>query len=219
MRRAFLAVISFAIAAVGSINASAKEHPRPASEGSHTIEFEGKRWVTDLADHVTVEQHQGKRALRVRGRTDSYVYLPHVEFRDGTIEVDIATGSRAIPGIGFHGRASGQWADRVMLNRWRRASLAGAAVIEQAVLTRREGTLLFLQVGVPGKDDSGADRDSHGWFHLKVVVRGRRLAVYLDHEAQPSIEVDEMLDVIGPGTLGVCGRNSYFANFRYTPFE
>jgi hypothetical protein len=220
MRRAFVAAVAVALAALLRPTVFA-EAPAPApSDGPQTVEFEGKRWASDLPGQVTVTEYEGKTALCVLGNIDTCVYLPDVAFRDGTIEVDVATGSRAIPGIAFRYRRDGERFDRVMLNRWRRSSMHEGPLIEQAIVTRHKGTALFLRVGVPDeRDDSGTRPEFHGWFHLKLVVRGRKLAVYLDDEEHPSIEVDEMLDGGEGGTLGVCGRNFYFANFRYTPLK
>ena len=218
MRRAFVAVMAVGLAALLRPPLFVEPPALAASDGLHSIEFEGKRWVTGSPGQITATEYEGKTALCVRESTDTPVYLPDVVFRDGTIEVDLATAARSTPGIAFRGRGNGERVDRVMLNRWRRSSQHEGVLIEQAVVTRHKGTLLFLRVGVPDeKDGSGTRPEFHGWFHLKLVVRGRRVAVYLDDDERPSIEIDEMLDGLEGGTLGVCGRNFYFANFRYTP--
>ena len=187
-----------------------------AASGEKTIEFEGKQWVTDLADRVTVEEYRGTTALCVRGRNDSYVYLPDVEFQDGTIEVDIAIEPRSVPGIGFRGRDDGKWYDKIMIDRRRGEPRDPNEMVEQAVVTRRNGTLVLLRVGTPRQDGLGKKPDLYEWFHLKVAIRGKDVKVYLNGNEEPSIEVGGMFDDIGRGTLGVCGRDFYFANFRYT---
>jgi hypothetical protein len=190
----------------------------PDSE-RHTIEFEGRQWVTNLARKVTVEEYQGTTALCVRGRHDAYVYLADVELQDGTIEVDIATEPRSTPGIAFRGRDGGNWCDKILLARWMGTPRDNADVVEQVVFTRRNGTLGLLRVRVPVRDGVGGNPDLYEWFHVKVAFRGREVKVYLNGSQDPCVEVGSMFDEIGKGTLGVCGTDFYFANFRYTASE
>ncbi len=187
----------------------------PASERK-TIEFEGRQWVTDLARVVTVKEHQGTTALCVRGRSDAYVYLADVELQDGTIELDIATEPRSMPGIGFRGRDDGNRYDKIMFARWRGASQDETEVVEQVVVTRRSGTLGLLRVRIPVPDGVGEKPDLHEWFHVKVAFRGKEVKVYLNGSEDPCVELGSMFDDVGKGTLGVCGTDFYFANFRYT---
>lgn len=182
-----------------------------------TIEFEGRKWRHHLAGRVVVEEHRGKSALYVQGgRISSSVYLPEVEFQNGTIEVDIATPYRSIPGIGFRGRDKGKWRNRIMFSRWRGTDDDKRGVVEQAVVTHRTSTVLLLniresmQYGVPEK------LGGHDWFHVKVVVQGDTVKVYLNRSKEPSIEVGAMFDGKEKGVLGLCGGHFYFANFQYT---
>jgi hypothetical protein len=219
MRNACVAGIALAAASLLCPVAVAQERQTGASRNLRTIEFEGRRWVTDSASQVSIEEYEGKTALFVRGGLDGLVYLPDVVFRDGTIEVDFATRPRGIPGIGFRGSENGERLDKVIFNRWRWSSATKGGAIGQAVITRRRGTLLALRIPVPKEDDSGRNLNIHGWFHVKVVVHGKRVAVYLNGAEGPSIEVNEMIDDTGRGTLGVLGNHFYFANFRYTPAD
>ena len=82
--------------------------------------------------------------------------------------------------------------------------------IQQAVITRRNGTYLFLRMGPSVK--------AAEWFHVKLVILGTRLAVYVNHGREPVFVVDKVLDGKARGDVGVWSiGNTYFANFRYTP--
>ncbi len=190
-----------------------------AADKRKTIEFEGRQWVTSLAETVAVEEYRGTTALWVCGRNDTFVYLPEVEFQDGIIEVDIAVGVRSVSGIGFRGRDGGNWVDRILIDRLPGVPGTTNEVVEQAVVTRRNGTFVFLRIGVPKQDGFPEKPDLSGWCHVKLVIRGNAAEVYLNGSEEPVFEVGAMFDGIGKGTLGVCGGNFYFANFRYTTTE
>lgn len=190
----------------------------PTSE-RQTIEFEGKQWVTNLADEVTIVEHRGTTALRVRGRNDTYVYLADVEVQDGTIEVDIANEPRSKPGVGFRGCYGGTRYDKIVFSRRGGRTGDGNEVVEQAVVTRRDGTFVFLSIRIPERDDVGGKPNLDEWFHVKIVFHGKDVEVYLNGSNKPCIEVGAMFDDLGAGTLGVCGTGFCFANFRYTPSE
>ena len=84
--------------------------------------------------------------------------------------------------------------------------------MDQAVITRNNGTLILLNIGVPSVGDNPDLRD---WFHARVVIQGRNVKVYLDDE-ELCLEVGGMIDGSGNRTLGMCGSDFYFSNFRYT---
>jgi len=181
-----------------------------ASEGNHrTMEFEGRRWVTDQARTVTIEEYKGRTALHVRGEPYTYVYLPDAGFRDGTIEVDIATEFRHAPGIAFRGRQNGERFDKLLFRTAIRSPLDEGQVVERAMMTRRNGTLIYLLLGFPNERESGRRMDVSGWFHLKVVLRDQGFHVYLNDGKDPIIAVDKMLDGVGRGTVGVCGGDFF----------
>ncbi|NQT16716.1 MAG: hypothetical protein HQ582_28420 [Planctomycetes bacterium] len=219
MRRACVAGLVGALALCICPPAFPAEGEPAAVASSGTIEFEGKRWNLDSAHSVTVEEYKGRTALGVRGRRDTYVHLADVELRDGTIEVDIAAQSRATPGVGFRGRNNGESYDRVVFGPARRSPMNQGSLLEQAVITRRGGTLLLLRLGLPAEREPGKNLDLYGWFHVKIVVCGQGLRVYFDDSREPIIIADKILDGDRRGTVGVCGNDFYFANFRYTSRE
>ena len=197
--------------------ALAAEQQPPSSRS--TIEFEGRTWTHDAGGRVSVEEYRGMTALCVYGGTTASVYLPDVEFQDGTIEVDVAAMGRSTPGIGFRGRDHGNWRNTVLFNHWRANDQQTSGGVEQAVVTRRTGTVLVLNIRKSGEDAIPGGPDGPEWFHVKVVVEGGKVQVYLDGSEEPSIEVGAMFDPNEKGALGLCGRHFYFANFRYTTVE
>lgn len=180
-----------------------------------TIEFEGKTWAAGLAKEVTVADYKGKKAMHVLGGEQSYVYLPDVEFQDGIIEVDIA--GPIFSGIGFRGRESGKRLEKVYFRPQNAGTARHANTVQYAVIGREDGTWRYLRTNFPGKYETGADIKKDEWFHVKLVILGAEVKVYVDEKSEPVLTVDKMLDGVSRGTVGVWGWNSYFANFRFTP--
>jgi hypothetical protein len=207
-------VTNLAIMTAIGLTASAVE--REPIEHRSAIEFEGREWRYTRADRVAVKEYRGKTALLLSGGNGSFVYLPDVEFGDGTIEVDIAAIDRSLPGIGFRGRDNGYWRNVVFFNRWRGTENDTCDVVEQAAITHRTGTNLVLNIRTSASDGSHTRPDLCEWFHVKIVVQGSSVTVYLNNSQVPSFEVGAMLDVHEKGVLGLCGNDCYFANFRYT---
>ncbi len=184
--------------------------------GQRKIEFQGQEWAVGNVAQVSVREYLGKTALQVRGNHDTFVYLPNVDARDATIEVDIAADSRCEPGVCFRSRADGEGMNKIILRRWAKGCLADGNVLEQAVITRRQGTVVYLMIDIPQQRDSVVPPATAGWFHLKVVCRGGKIIVYLDDDETPIFEVAGMRYSEATGTLGMCGGDFHFANFRYT---
>jgi len=186
--------------------------PAGLADEWQAIEFEGKRWVADVNTHVVAGEFYGRQALNVRGGTHAYVFLPDVDFGNGTIEVDVAAGPRGVPGVGFRGSANGSRVDKVAFSLFRPGSQAPEGAVGQVVITPRDGTMFLLR--------TDRDVESPRWFRVRLDVHDGRVTVYVNGAVEPVLVVDKMLDANARGNLGVWGlQDVYFSNFRYTPAE
>lgn len=184
---------------------------------SKSIQFEGRQWITNLPGKVSVQEFHGRSALSVRGSLGNYVYLRDSEFLDGTIEVDMAVESRGIAGIAFRGNTEGTRIDKVCFLFVGDDGSAGDNPVRQAVISRRDGSLCVLRLRPSGENKTGPSVRHDEWFQAKIVVAGTRIEVFLNDGDEPVFVVEKMLDVSGPGTVGVWGRGAHFADFRFTP--
>ncbi len=207
------------LAIMVSIAPGAQGSGDEAAVGRTTIEFEGNRWECHSADRVAVQEYRGKTVLRVDGGHDTAVYLPDVEFQDGTIEVDMATTGRSVPGIGFRGRDDGDWRNQIIFIHQRASVQNDSDFVEQAVVTRRTNTVLVLHIRKSVQDGVRNSANWGGWFHVKVIIKGGHVVVFLNGSEEPSFEVGAMFDANEKGVLGLCGGNFCFTNFQYTVAE
>ncbi|MHB0956940.1 MAG: hypothetical protein ACYC0X_13460 [Pirellulaceae bacterium] len=185
-----------------------------------TIKFEGKEWKHSAVGEVTAEKYREKMALCLyEGGDKNFVYLPDIEFQNGTIEVDIAAFGRSLPGIGFRGCDEGSWRNKIVFNRWRGIQATPYDVVQQAVVTHKIGTVLLLNIERSEQEDTHQSPGVCEWFHVKIVIQGSNMKVHLNGREEPSIEVGAMFDENEKGVIGLCGGDCGFANFRYTPAE
>ena len=135
--------------------------------------------------------------------------LKDVTFSDGTIEFDVNTIGRGMPGIAF--RRQDEKNFELLYLRPDPNCPAFRACIQYAPQTH--GVLLwdfFPQY------ENRAPLRENGWNHIRMVVSGRRMNVFVNDATSPTLEVGSLegdamkggLQLLGPGT---------FANLVITP--
>jgi hypothetical protein len=186
--------------------------------------------------------YQGESALELRMPPSSYqdptkealadrdfmAWLP-VDFGDGTIEVDLASDLAAdAPAYarGFVGLALRIDGRGHFENLYLRPTNSTAP--DQV---RRNHTIQYaaypdfrfdlLRKKWPEKYETYADIATGRWIHLRLVVEGSTLRLYLDGAPRPAFIVDDMkLAPTQRGGVGVwieSGTVAHFKNLRITP--
>ncbi|WP_229491545.1 hypothetical protein [Massilia sp. HP4] len=186
--------------------------------------------------------YQGATAMEVRMPPASYqdparealadrnfmAWLP-VDFGDGTIEVDVASDlapdapayARGFVGLAFRIDARGSFE-----NLYLRPTNSSAP--DQV---RRNHTIQYaaypdfrfdgLRSQFPEKYETWADIGTGRWMHLRVVIAGTTLRLYLDGSPRPAFIVDDMkLPATQRGGVGIwieSGTVAHFKNLRIVP--
>jgi hypothetical protein len=174
---------------------------------------------------AAVLEEPGIRGVRVDERAGfGAVWLEGVDFADGTLEVDVRgrdVDQRSFVGLAFHGAGDSTY-DAVYLRpfNFRAAdSTRRAHAVQYVALPGYEWRRLREER--PGTFEHAVDPapDPNGWTHLRVVVRGPQVRVYVGEGAEPDLVV-EKLTPRTRGRVGLwVGDNSPgdFANLRLTP--
>jgi hypothetical protein len=174
-------------------------------------------------------EYRGRRAVRLTKETADEAALAFVngtQFRDGTIEVDIATRVIAPPGVrrpGFAGIAfrvgpdpshyeffylrPGNSRSENQAMRNHSVQYASAPDFGWEKL-RRQWPFIY---------ESWADLQLDEWTKVKIEVRGRHATLYVNGSPNPSLIVDGLKgeDLQGPIALwGYTGEETYFSNLR-----
>lgn len=140
---------------------------------------------------------------------EGYVTLKDGVFESGTIEFDIKPESGQMPGLRFHQGPDGT-ADMVYI-RVGPDCPAAHDCLQYVPLVR--GRILWdmypqYQAAAPFRE--------HEWNHMRIVVSGMRLRVYVNRESVPSLSVDHLEGELSSGTLALEGKATY-ANVTIDP--
>ncbi len=164
-----------------------------AAVGQRQIEFSGRSW-TSTAPDAKVEQYLGREALRLRGGT---VFLDDVEFESGVIEYDMATtGHRSFVGVVF-----------------RRSENAPVGYEEFYLRPHQTGRFDAVQYtpsynGISAwqlypEYNAPVNIPRNEWIHVKLVIAGSRMDVYVADMATPVLVVHHLRRGPGPGRVGL----------------
>jgi hypothetical protein len=135
--------------------------------------------------------------------------LKDMTFSDGTIEFDVNTIGRGAPGIAFRQQDQGNF--ELLYLRPDPSCPAFRACIQYAPQTH--GVLLrdlFPQY------QTRAPLRENGWNHIKMVVSGRRMNVFVNDAVSPTLEVGRLEGDTLKGGLRLQGPGT-FANMVITP--
>ncbi len=141
--------------------------------------------------------------------------LNEVEFRDGVIEVDIATPdrTRAYPGIVF--RAQDETNLEWVYLRPHRSPFYSDAIQYTPMINGMTGWQLYNGEGYT----SGADFPADEWVNLRIEVTGARARVFVGQSSEPNLTVSDLKHGESSGAIGIydsSGRGACFSNFRFT---
>ena len=174
-------------------------------------------------------EYRGRKAVRLTKDAADEAALAFVngtQFRDGTIEVDLATKLVRPPGVrrpGFTGIAFRARDDRMHYElfylRPGNATEDDQAKRNHSVQYTSEPDFGWekLRRNWPFIYESYADLQTDEWTKLKIEVHGRQARLYLNGSEKPSLIVDGLKgeDLEGPIALwGYTGQETYFSNLR-----
>jgi len=135
--------------------------------------------------------------------------LKDITFSDGTIEFDVNTIGRGAPGIAF--RLQDEKNFELLYLRPDPACPAFQACMQYAPQTR--GVLLW---DLFPQYQTRAPLRENGWNHIKMVVSGRRMNVFVNDATSPTLEVGRLEGDAMKGGLRLQGPGT-FANLVITP--
>lgn len=173
-------------------------------------------------------EYNGRKAIRLTcGAGESGMALVKgTDFRDGTIEVDVATKITTPPGvrmpgftgIAFRSRSDGSRYELFYL-RPKNALADDQAMRNHAVQYTSEPDFGWekLRRQWPFIYESYADIAPDAWVKVKIEVHGRQARLYLNGATQPSLVVNGLKGQDLDGAIGLWsyqGEEAYFSNLR-----
>ena len=141
---------------------------------------------------ISTVDEGGRQILRVDAQqAEGIVWKEGVEFRDGTIELDLRGANRpqqSFVGVAFRGMDDRTF-DSVYFRPFNfRAEMPGRQRAVQ-YMSLPDHPWPRLRKEHPGKYEGAVmpAPDPDGWFHARIVVEGRAVRVFVDHATEPSL--------------------------------
>ena len=200
-----------------------------AAAETRTLPLDGLKLINLKSEAATYKGRQAIRLTEANSATaETLALLPTTNFRDGTIEVDVAgePGPRAAAGArGFVGMAFRAAPDGAKYECFYLRPTNGRADDQ----LRRNHSVQYisfpdfpwerLRKETPGQYESYADLVPVEWTKMKIEVRGTRAKLYVNAAPQPVLLVNDLKLGERNGAIGLWigrGTIAHFANLRVT---
>jgi hypothetical protein len=200
-----------------------------AAPAPQTFPLIDTRGLVEHGVKAEAVEYRGRKAVRLTAEgEDGFAFIKGLEFRDGTIEVDIATKTTTPPGVRMPGFTGVGFRAAPDASRYELFYLrpGNASADDQAM---RNHTLQYsaepgfswerLRRQWPFVYESYADVQLDAWIPVKIEVHGRQARLFVNGSANPSLVIDGLkgYDLEGAvGLWGYAGEESYFSNLRVT---
>ncbi|MBE1160791.1 family 16 glycoside hydrolase [Dyella acidiphila] len=140
---------------------------------------------------------------------EGFVALKNQSFSSGTIEFDIKPVGEEMPGIRFR-QQDGDTADMLYI-RVSPDCPASQDCLQYVPILK--GRVLW---DVYPQDQAAAPFRENEWNHLRLVISGQRMDVYVNRQTEPSLRVTHLEGAAGSGTIAFEGP-AYYANLTLAP--
>ena len=189
--------------------------------------------LTLLNVNATHVQYRGRAAIRLVGRsggaTDNTIAIVDAEFRDGTIEADVAgmpaagadTSARGFVGIAFRVDSSGKrYAAFYLRPTNGRANDQLRRNHSTQYISEPEYPWHRLRKEQPGVYESYVDLEPGAWTPIRIEVNKGVARLFVNGSAQPVLIVNDMKNPPASGRIALwidVGTEAHFSRLRVTP--
>jgi len=202
--RAYAAVVAFGVLSLGPTQAEGVR--RAPADGAMAVPMTADRWQTKENAEFLRQLGFFHGLMRLNSGN---ALLTGTTFGDGTIEFDVNTIGRGSPGIAFRQKDDDNF--ELLYLRPDPACPAFRACMQYAPQTH--GVLLW---DLFPQYQTRAPLRENGWNHIKMVVSGRRMNVFVNDVSSPTLEVGRLEGDAVTGGLRLQGPGT-FANMVITP--
>ena len=210
-------------------SAQAAHDSAPSPQASQTFVLTDAKDLTEQGVKAEAVEYRGRKAIRLTtpaGVEDGFAFVNGTQFRDGTIEVDIATKITTPPGvrmpgftgIAFRARGDASHYELFYLRPGNAHAEDQAMRNHSAQYTAEPGySWEKLRRRWPFIYEAYADLQLDEWTKVKIEVHGRQARLYVNGSENPTLIVDGLKgeDLQGAVALwGYAGEEAYFSNLR-----
>lgn len=182
------------------------------------------KWVT-INRTVSLLNEDGRKGIYFKETPgNGLMVLKGIEFSNGAIEFDVKGKNlmqQSFVGIAFHGQNVTTY-DAVYFRPFNFKSpdsIRRAHSVQYISMPDNDWEKLRTQF--PGKFENTVTPvpDPEEWFHVRLVVDGKKVSVFVNHSVTPSLQVEKLTNTHRGGVALWMGNNSggSFANLVITP--
>ena len=177
--------------------------------------IEPAQWALPNSDGVnsTMQTYKGSKALIIKKSFNNYkfgavAYPKGLNFTDGEIELDLASSNgQEYLGLAFRI----QDAHHYQTLYFRPASTGTINAIQYMPEKKMDFNWWDYEAE---KYQAKATLPATNWFHVKAVVKGRELKVYVDHQATPAMVYKDLDPDLKQGSVGYWFGNSLSCAYK-----
>lgn len=202
-----------------------------AQGGGPLIGDPGKLTLRNV--NATRVQYRGRDAIRLvpapGAEGETIAIVPDTDFRDGTIELDVAgvpgagadTAARGFVGVAFRVNESGNGYAAFYLRPTNgRANDQVRRNHATQYVAHPDFPWYRLRREQPGVYESYVDLEPGVWTSIRVDVQGNVARLYVNGSAQPVLIVNDMKNPAPSGRIALwigAGTEGHFSRLRVTP--
>lgn len=225
-----LVAISIGVALASMTGAQSEPTPTPFVMKIDTSALQVQNAKAEVVDH------RGRRAIHLADRPspkgddgDSVAVLSPSDFQNGTIELEIAGSPRIQEYAGARGFVGIAFRISEDMSRYEYVYLRPTNGRAEDQLRRNHTTQYASEPGYPwqrlrkeasGVYESYVDLEPDVWAHFKLVVAGRRAALYINGAQQPCLIVNDLKQGETRGKIALwvgLAADGYFSDLTVTP--
>ena len=168
---------------------------------------------TDTLDY-SFGSYQGQNALLMKRKLANYksasvAYPKDLRFKDGVIEADIAWAGKQNGFVGLAFRVSDEHHYEVVYLRPESSGTINA--IQYMPEKKAEFNWWDYEAD---KYQANAILPMHDWIHVKLVVKGNSVSVFVNSQAKPAMEYQALDNSLAAGSAGYWLGNSEAGAYR-----
>lgn len=208
-------------------NAAAQTTGKSKSDQKATdVLMEPKYWEFD-SSKVEFVSHRSVKAVRGKKNAFYQIFLKDTQFTNGTIEFDVELNGSGFPGINFRMAPDKKNGENFYIRSFGPVSVETRTTLQYAPIL--DGVSMW---DLFDEYQTGATIHQQGWNHVKLVISGKQMKVYVNDMEKHALHVPYLESAVLTGGISLSG-NVIYANLRidkstpkelspepaYNPFE
>ena len=190
--------------------AQKQKSKKDATQAEIKIPMEPAYWDYD-STQVEFVKHRSVSAAKGKRGAYYQIFLKNQVFTNGTIEYDVELIGMGFPGINFRMSDDKKYGENFYIRSFGAVSAENRTTLQYAAIM--DGMSIW---DLTDEYQSGAVINQQGWNHVKLVVSGKQMKVYVNDMTRPALIVPELEAQRDAGSISLSG-NVIYANLVIKP--